>query len=238
MILKIDNQWLCRVIRYFLACRSTYKLGGLRVRTGPASFVDRFTDAMRLTNFLLFAPLTVGSPTQTGQVSYDGYQVFSITPSSVQEARALQERFSRYHTHPIRDALSIAVPPEEVGSFTSLGLDAHVVNKDLGKYIRSISKSATYDRALHKRGELPDLSWFDTYHAYSDHLEYWDSLVQAFPNNSEKFSIGNSYENRTIYAYRLFGDTEKGAWKDGKSRERVEKPVILWHATVHAREVQ
>jgi hypothetical protein len=206
--------------------------------------VDRFTDAMRLTTLLLFTPLTVGSPTQTGQtsrkeaVSYDGYQVFSVTPSSVQEARALQERFSRYHTQPIRDALSIAVPPEEVGSFVSLGLDARVVNKDLGKYIRSISKSETYNRALHKRGELPDLSWFDTYHAYADHLEYWDNLVQAFPENSEKFPIGNSYENRTLYAYRLFGDTEKGTWNDGRSRERVEKPVILWHATVHAREVQ
>jgi hypothetical protein len=134
--------------------------------------------------------------------------------------------------------LSIAVPPEEVGSFVSLGLDARVVNKDLGKYIRSISKSETYNRALHKRGELPDLSWFDTYHAYADHLEYWDNLVQAFPENSEKFTIGNSYENRTLYAYRLFGDTEKGTWNDGRSRERVEKPVILWHATVHAREVQ
>jgi hypothetical protein len=206
--------------------------------------VDRFKDRMKWTNLLAFAPLIAGSPTQIGPtsrqetVNYDGYQVFSVTPSSIQEARELQEHFSRYHTHPTSDALSIAVPPEEVDSFNSFGLNARIVNRDLGKYIRSISKPPTYNRALHKRGELPDLSWFDTYHEYVDHLDYWNDLMQTFPKNSEKFSIGQSYENRTIYAYRLFGDADKGAWKEGKSRGHGEKPVILWHATVHAREVR
>lgn len=199
---------------------------------------------MRLTDLLLlFTPLIAGSLTHTvptlhkKSVNYDGFQVFSVTPSSTQEARELQERFSQYHTQPIHDTLSVVVPPEEVDSFNSLGLDAHIVNRDLGKYIRSISKPETYNRGLHKRGELPDLSWYDTYHSYTDHLEYWDDLMQTFPKNSRKFSIGQSYENRTIYAYHLFGDAEKGAWKEGKSRKQNEKPVILWHATVHAREV-
>jgi hypothetical protein len=199
---------------------------------------------MRLTNFLLFAPLAAASPLQAApasradSVSYDGYQVYSVTPASVKEANDLQKRFSKYHTHPIRDALSIAIPPEEVESFKSLGLNARLVNRDLGKYISSASKPVSYNRALHKRGELPDLSWFDTYHEYADHMEYWDNLVTAFPHNSEKFPIGQSYENRTIYAYHLFGDTDKGAWNGGNSREYVEKPAILWHATVHAREVR
>jgi len=53
--------------------------------------------------------------------------------------------------------------------------------------------------------------------------------VHAFPKNSKKFAIGKSYENRTIHAYHLFGNKQEGYGK-------VEKPVILWHATVHARE--
>jgi hypothetical protein len=61
-------------------------------------------------------------------------------------------------------------------------------------------------------------------------LSYWDDLVQAFPDNSEKFEIGQSYENRSIYAFHLYGDEKEGSEKTGK-------PVILWHATVHAREV-
>ena len=146
-------------------------------------------------------------------------------------------RFSRYHTHPIRDELSIAIPPFEVAAFENLGLDARLVNADLGAYIRSIeSSSSSYDRSLHKRGELPDLSWFDTYHSYADHLGYWDDLVNTFPENSEKFAIGKSYENRTMFAYHLFGEKSENR-SDGNTPAESEKPVILWHATVHAREV-
>jgi hypothetical protein len=187
---------------------------------------------MKWAQFTCLASLAAASPfvIRDAKPNYDGYQIYSITPESAQEARDLETRFSRYHTHPVRDSLSIAVPPEEVASFNdAFGLKARLLNEDLGRYIRTIDgKASTYNRALHKRGDLPDLSWFDTYHDYDDHLTYWDDLVQAFPKNSKKFSIGKSYENRTIHAYHLFGDEQGYA---------VDKPVILWHATVHAREV-
>jgi hypothetical protein len=92
------------------------------------------------------------------------------------------------------------------------------------------------------------LSWFDSYHDYADHLDYWDDLVSAFPDNSDKFEIGKSYENRSIHAFHLFGDEKKkgpkgpkgpgkGHGRPGKHGKKEGKPVILWHATVHAREV-
>ncbi|CBY00699.1 hypothetical protein IAQ61_011605 [Plenodomus lingam] len=194
---------------------------------------------MRLTKLVLFAPLVASSPFQPGSdvnardagVNYDGYHVYRVTASSPEEARALEKRFSNFHTHPIRDTLSIAVPPREAESFNTLGLNARLVNRDLGRYIRSIDKPSSYEHTLHKRGELPDLSWYDNYHPYADHLQYWDDLVRAFPKNSEKLSIGQSYENRTIYAFHLFGDKQKS--EDGKE---TSKPIILWHATIHARE--
>lgn len=200
---------------------------------------------MRLGHLALLAPLVAGSPLETSGASfprhagasYDGFHIYSITPSSAHEARALASQFSRYHTHPIRDTLSVAVPPEEVATFESLGLDMRLVNPDLGAHIRSIdSKTTLYNRALHKRGDLPDLSWYDTYHPYADHLDYWDDLVHAFPKNSKKFSLGKSYENRTIYAFHLFGDKKKGGYGP-KTKDKPQKPIILWHATVHAREV-
>lgn len=187
---------------------------------------------MKWTALACLVPFVTTSPLQSRSAdapAYDGYQIWSVTPASTQEARHLERRFSTYHTHPIRDSLSIAIPPEEVTSFQSLGLKARLINEDLGAYIRATDKEATYNR-LHKRGDLPDLSWFDTYHEYADHLTYWDDLTQAFPDNSEKFEIGKSYENRTIFAYHLFGDENEG---DGEGA----KPAILWHATVHAREV-
>ena len=200
---------------------------------------------MRLTHLALAVPLVAASPFDTNihtvprnaGVSYDGYHVYSVASSDVHQASDLVERFSHYHTHPIRDALSVAVPPSDVAAFESLGLNARLVNADLGAHIRSIDSAPTsYDRTLHKRGELPSLSWFDSYHPYADHLDYWDDLVNAFPENLEKFSIGKSYENRTIYAFHVFGNEEKGGYQIG-SKEKSQKPVILWHATVHAREV-
>jgi hypothetical protein len=200
---------------------------------------------MRLIKFALFAPLVAASPFQVNRastqrdasVSYDGYHIYSITPSSPLDARDLAKRFSRYHTHPIRETLSVAIPPDEISKFETLGLNARLVNSDLGASIRAIdSKPAPYDRRLDKRGELPNLSWYDSYHPYADHLDYWDDLIHAFPKNSKKFSLGKSYENRTIYAYHLFGDKKKGGYGP-KTKDKRQKPVILWHATVHAREV-
>jgi hypothetical protein len=175
--------------------------------------------------------------TRNANVSYDGYHVYSLAPSSSLEARELEKRFERYHTHPVRDTLEVAIPPEDLEEFHALKLEPRLVNSDLGSYIRSTEgKAPSYNSALHKRGELPDLSWYDSYHDYSDHLTYWDDLVAAFPDNSEKFEIGKSYENRSIYAFHLFGDEEKKKGY-GKPGSKVEKPIILWHATVHAREV-
>ncbi|CAE7014699.1 Carboxypeptidase A1 [Pyrenophora teres f. teres] len=191
---------------------------------------------MKYPNFLLLAAqLAVASSFHSGsnpitrdngQVSYDGYHVYSITPSTNQAARELEQRFSNHYTHPIRNTLSVAIPPEEIDEFQTLGLDARLVNSDLGAYIRSAEKQPVYKRSISQPGELPDLSWFDTYHAYADHLQYWDDLVATFPNNTKKFAIGQSYENRTIWAFEFYGDEET----------KEEKPIILWHATVHARE--
>jgi hypothetical protein len=213
---------------------------------------------MKLTTLLCLAPFAVATPFQShddlasrdAKANYDGYHVYSLSPSTALEARELERRFERYHTHPVRDTLHVAIPPEEVDSFNSLGLEARLLNSDLGSHIRSTeTKAPTYNKALHKRGELPDLSWYDSYHDYADHLDYWDDLVSAFPDNSEKFEIGKSYENRTMYAFHLFGDEKKGPKGYGKGKghggrgrgkhgkKEDEKPVILWHATVHAREV-
>lgn len=191
---------------------------------------------MKLIIFALLIPLVAASPLQptldhvarNAKVNYDGHQVWSITPASLEEARDLEKRFARYHTHPIRNSLSVVIPHAEVAHFNSLGLNARLANSNLGQYIRDTDRPSTYNRDLRKRGELPDLAWFDTYHAYEDHLQYWDDLISAFPKNSRKFEIGQSWENRSIYAFQLWGN-------GGKSKDK-EKPVILWHATVHARE--
>lgn len=175
----------------------------------------------------VLASSPVGLEQRGAQVSYDGYHVYSIRAADRQEANFLERRFATYHTQvSSRGEFEVAIPPSEARSFSDLGLDARLLSDDLGAQIRQEDKPPVYKRELHARGELPDLSWYDTYHAYEDHLQYWDDLVAAFPHNSKKFDIGTSYEGRTIHAFHFFG--EKG--------ETGTKPIILWHSTVHARE--
>ena len=174
---------------------------------------------------LLLTP-SQASPYSSPSTKYDGYHVYGIPVADHLEARNVERRLSAYQTMQSRDSIKVAVPSHQIRSFNAIGLNARLLSTDLGKQIRDEAKPSVYDRALHKRGELPNLNWYDTYHDYTDHLQYWDDLASAFPNNSEKFVLGPSYENRTIYAYNYYG-SEEG---------RGTKPVILWHSTVHARE--
>lgn len=183
---------------------------------------------MRFLPVLLNTLVTAAAVALEPRVNYDGYHVFSVRAADHKELHAIEEQFARYHLiHDHRyNAIEIAIPPNEIRSFKALRPDARLLNSDLGKQIREEAKPATYKRSLRKRGDLPGLNWFDTYHTYKDHLEYWDDLVEAFPNNTAKLNIGLSFEGRDIYAFNIWGD--KG--KKGK------KPAIIWHATVHARE--
>lgn len=158
------------------------------------------------------------------KVSYDGYQVYRVPTTN-----APPNQLARLRSFPsidLKGSVEVAIPPSEVESLKSLGLldDAQLLDDDLGRAIRAESE-AEKKPGLTKRGELPDLSWFDSYHAYDDHVQYWRDLHAAFPDNSEWLDIGASYEGRNIFGLRLWGGEDTGT-----------KPVVLWHSTVHARE--
>ena len=75
-----------------------------------------------------------------------------------------------------------------------------------------------------KRQQAGNLTWYNDYHPYADHITYFKSLQATIPNNSEWVSTGTSYEGRDLYGIHLYGADGPG------------KPAILFHATVHARE--
>lgn len=159
-------------------------------------------------------------------VSYDGHHIYRISANSPQEIEEIEARFAHYPSAHARSAIEIVVPPHDVRAFEEMGLNARLLSKDLGAQIRAESAPSNYRRGLSKRGDLPDLSWFDSYHSYADHLDWWDDIHAAFPDNSEKINLGSSYEGRDIWGFHLWGN-------EGDSSE---KSIIYWHGTVHARE--
>lgn len=178
---------------------------------------------------IALAAVAAASPGPEAAVSYDGHHVYRIQAATPRDIEHIEHRFARYPSVHSADALELVIPPRDIAAFEEeLGRDATLLSVDLGAQIRAESSPEhnTYRRRKRGSGTLPDLTWFDSYHPYDDHLGWWDDVQAAFPDNSEKITLGQSYEGRDMYGFHFWGD-------EGESSE---KPIIYWHGTVHARE--
>lgn len=171
----------------------------------------------------LLVSLVVGaaiSP-RTDAVSYDGFKVFRINthghPSAVKE-KLSGIPFEQWNGD-VYKYLDILVSPDHVAPFEELGLDFQVMHENLED---SIAAEST-PRSAWKR-QADDLSWYDSYHNYEDHIKYFEDLQESFPNNSETISSGTSYQGRSLYGLHLWGASGPG------------RPAVLYHGNVHARE--
>ena len=153
-------------------------------------------------------------------LDYDGHKVFRIKTgrylSSVYEKLA-DLSLAPWNEDTARH-IDVAVSPDKLPRFEGLGLDCQVMQANLGDAIARESAS----HALWKRQAGGD--WYDSYHDYEDHVQYFRDLQTILPDNSELVSSGTSFEGRDIYGLHLWGASGPG------------KPAVLYHGTVHARE--
>ncbi|KAI0382362.1 hypothetical protein F5Y04DRAFT_53594 [Hypomontagnella monticulosa] len=172
-----------------------------------------------LTLALLFVT-NVASRSEDGIVSYDGYKAVRISthgnPSSIKER--LSGIVYEQWNHDTHRHIDVIVPPSQVTAFEALGLHYLVMHDNLGESITAESHLRS------NRRQAGDLSWYDSYHDYVDHIQYFEELHRAFPNNSELISSGTSYQGRDIFGLHLWGVAGPG------------KPAVLYHGNVHARE--
>jgi murein tripeptide amidase MpaA len=177
---------------------------------------------LTLLTTLLTASLAAAAPPPVQKVSYDGYKVYRVKTNGhadTIEAKLASVEHQTWNTN-TGSHLDILVAPGQVGAFEALGLAHSVMHGDLGA---SISAEAPRPEARLKC-RADDEAWFDDYHNYEDHIQYFRDLQALFPNNSERFEAGQSYQKRSIFGLHLWG-------RDGPG-----KPAILYHGTVHARE--
>ncbi|KAI1158786.1 hypothetical protein F5B18DRAFT_639617 [Nemania serpens] len=188
---------------------------------------------------LLLALATLGLTTPVdravgNKVSYDGYKVYrvSVPEASIDDLAGIELRRRRGDDGVW--AVDLAVAPHEVAAFEAAqGKDGTVLSHDLGADFAGESESASRKHngkgkgkgKHHAKGALPDLDWFDAYHAYADHVKYWADLQAVFPKNSELIVAGKSFEGRPLQGIHLWG-------KSGKDK----KPAIFFNGNVHARE--
>jgi murein tripeptide amidase MpaA len=154
-------------------------------------------------------------------VSYDGYKVFRVKTG--RQLKAVQQALSNIQfekwNHDIDHHIDILLSPDQLEAFENLNLDFHTMHHNLGHSIKAESAPPS---VLKRQSSGSD--WWDSYHPYEDHIQYFKNLQASFPNNSEIISSGTSYEGRDIYGLHLWGSGGPG------------KPAVLYHGTVHARE--
>ena len=154
--------------------------------------------------------------------SYNGYKVLRVRAQNGIDA--VQHQLASLGTLDIwettKSYIDIALSPSQVSQFKSLNLESHTMHDDLGASIAAESAVPNF----WNRQTSDDETWFDSYHAYADHKQFWIDLQARFPENSELVSTGTSYEGRDLFGLHLWGSGGPG------------RKAVLWHSTVHARE--
>ncbi|KAK6948723.1 hypothetical protein Daesc_010493 [Daldinia eschscholtzii] len=191
------------------------------------AYVLQFIKIMKLASFIWFTGALEAAvlASQDSSVSFRGFKVLRIDTddyaadlSSTFENLSIIE-LSRTRRHGGSVTIDVAVPPEHIKIFDTLDFNVTTLSNDLGADIALEGSSGSYpglcpksqifntfllivDQELDENG-VPDLSWFDSYHAYEDHIRYWADLQAAFANNSELIQVGFSFEGRPIQGIHL-----------------------------------
>ncbi|KAI1644747.1 zinc carboxypeptidase A [Daldinia loculata] len=168
---------------------------------------------------------------QDGSISFEGFKVYRIDTSddiddlksTFDDLSIIELNHNLNHLHGNSATIDIAVPPEHVAVFDTLDFNTTILSRNLGEDIATEGSLGSYPER--DDDGVPGLSWFDSYHAYEDHVRYWADLQASFVNNSELFQVGSSFEGRPIQGIHLWGSSGKNS-----------KPAVFFNGNVHARE--
>lgn len=163
-----------------------------------------------------------------GAISYDGYKAVRVR-ANARSVSTVRQQLAGLDLEPwtperTGGTIDVAIPPEKLASFEALHLHYRVLHDDLGAAVAAESDPASAAAWSAGKRQVDDLAWYDSFHPYEEHVQYFKDLQARFPNNSETVSTGTSYEGRDLHGLHLWGEGGPG------------KPVVLYHGTVHARE--
>ena len=180
----------------------------------------------------LLAPVALASavPKVDRKVSYNGYKAYRVSTGSL--AQIVKDKIAAFSTVQFNfgtsEHLDVAIAPGDVAAFEALNFNTTIMSEDLGAEIATEGQFGVYEKSVIDNAKaVPSLTWFNSYHAYADHITFFNDLAASFPQNSEIFSIGTSAQGRNIFGIHLWGSGGGG---------KGSKPAIYFHGTVHARE--
>ncbi|KAL9927061.1 zinc carboxypeptidase [Glossina fuscipes fuscipes] len=158
---------------------------------------------------------------KSGNISYDNYQVYKINIKNATQLQFLnflqnQTRFSVWKDYDyITEDVHVMVKPREIHNFLRL-LQNNEIEQEL--LIENVQDLIDLEQSY------SDSSKFDWTRYYELHeIEQWlDDILLTYPNVTEGFIIGNSYENRSIRGIKI--------------AHKQDNPGIFIESNIHARE--
>ncbi|KAH7321986.1 hypothetical protein BKA65DRAFT_91804 [Rhexocercosporidium sp. MPI-PUGE-AT-0058] len=179
--------------------------------------------------FLCVALLALASVVSSAKVSYNGAKAFRIPVG--EDVTPLMDVIQKLDLPiwkgapngvPIPNShVDLVVPAKNVKEFQRMTskMVTEVMHEDLGAAIDAEGTAPDFSIAA------ADLTWFNAYHAYADHITFLNDLVALNSTRSEIVIAGNSNGGRPITGIHFWGASGKGV-----------KPAVILHGTVHARE--
>ncbi|TGZ77587.1 putative carboxypeptidase [Ascodesmis nigricans] len=192
-----------------------------------------------LTALLTLALAVTAIPTQDrANKTHDGTKVIRVAiPDSAESAARLQTLVGKLDL-PLwsrnflpNGVVDVQVPKEKIEAFEAASIEwkKDVMFEDLGKSIREEADGIADEGMITISADVgtaaaPDVTWFNSYHSYADHLTWLNQMVAAYPNNAKIVTAGSSSQGRAITGIHIYGSNPG------------TKPGVIIHGTVHARE--
>ncbi|CAG0885786.1 unnamed protein product [Cyprideis torosa] len=166
------------------------------------------------------------------KVTYNGYQIWRITPESPEDAPLLL-RLDDFEGADVlktpRDEerfVDVLVPPEKISDVEGFAkvLRAHIeiLTSDLAQVLEREEREIRKALATRTDGEIK----LDMYNRVQEMYEFLNSLAENYPDKVRVDIIGQSSEGRNMMLIRISNNIA----------ESDEKPIVFFEAGCHARE--
>lgn len=158
-------------------------------------------------------------------VSYSGYRAVRVQTPTVRDSLAVSSLAPvSLECEPTPGVQDVAVSPDAWEAFLALGLDHQVLHSDLGAWIE-LEKAQPPEEGFASR----DLAWFAAFKNLASIESRHAELTTQYPSLVSRVVIGNSIQNRPIYALKVSAP-------DSPTNPRSQRAQFVINGTQHARE--
>ncbi|KAG5344634.1 CBPA1 carboxypeptidase, partial [Acromyrmex charruanus] len=135
-------------------------------------------------------------------VSYEGYQVFSVYPSTDRHLKLLQLSMKQYGSwfwkepSKVDGEVQVMIPPNQLQTFYEI---MHITKTPFKLQIKNVQKLINHTIPENQSQGFD----FQSYHTLEEIYEYLEELAEKYPNKVQVVVGGETYEGRQIKGVKI-----------------------------------